>query len=125
LKDKMTRLKESSVKKRNHLKNYFIQLIQSPTTSNNYDERMLLLETLSKITILEFHILISYSEFNAYINDIINNIEPSLRQGATSRLESLGLLQSFYIADTYVGQISVIKNISISEYGKKFIHFCL
>ncbi|MFF5815854.1 hypothetical protein [Lysinibacillus capsici] len=117
--------RETSIEKRAYLKNYFINILQSPTTKSNYDERRILLETLSSITLLEFQVLLSHSEFSEHIKDIFNEIEPSLRHGASSRLETLGLLQSFYFSDTYVGQSPVHKNIYISDFGKKFINFCL
>ncbi|MCM3456542.1 hypothetical protein M3685_21825 [Heyndrickxia oleronia] len=117
--------KESSLRKREYFKNYFIHLLQSPTTDNNYDERRMLLDSLSNITFLEFQILLSFSDDHKDHAIIPSDIDQGVKTGAISRLEMLGLLQAFYVTKTFVGQSPTKKHVSLSSFGKRFIDFCL
>ncbi|WP_153733321.1 hypothetical protein [Sporosarcina obsidiansis] len=115
---------ESSGKKRDYFKNYFINLLQSPTIERNYDERQMLLDCLASITVLEFEVLLSYSELHKHIVST-QEVEEGLRDGAISRLENLGLLRANYVTETFLGQSPTIKIVSLSKFGEKFIEFCI
>jgi len=117
--------RESSYEKRVYLKNFFVNLLRNPTSKQNYDERQMLLDTLATITFFEFQVLLTFSEEHKENAAFYPNIDPSLRLGAISRLEMLGLLNSTFIAETYVGSSPVEKYNSISGFGVKFINFCL
>lgn len=116
--------RESSQNKRLYLKNFFVNLLKNPTSKQNYDERQMLLDTLSTITFFEFQVLLTFSEEHKDYATFHSEIDLSLRLGAISRLETLGLLHSTFIAETYVGSSPVEKFILISGFGKKFIDFC-
>lgn len=108
---------ESSKEKIDLFQNYFITLLKSPTTKENYDARFLMLNTLSSISFLEFQVLLSY-----YNKSKVTAPAPYI-EGANSHLESLGLLRSTYYAETTVGTNPVNRAISISDYGEMFIKF--
>ncbi|MGG3798998.1 hypothetical protein [Metabacillus fastidiosus] len=117
--------KESSIQKREYFKNFFIHLLQTPTLASNYDERRMLLESLSSVTFLEFQVLLSFSEWSERYNSFIQNVEPNVKAGAISRLEMHGLLTATYTTISFIGQSPTEKHVTISEFGKKFISFCL
>ncbi|MEK5530639.1 hypothetical protein MKX79_14835 [Viridibacillus sp. FSL R5-0468] len=117
--------KESSAHKREYFKNFFIHILQCPTLSSNYDERRMLLDSLASITFLEFQVLLSYSDYKERVDDIIEETDSSIKEGASARLEMLGLLTARYSSTTFIGQGPVKKYTSISDFGKKFISFCL
>lgn len=117
--------KESSEEKRMYFKNFFIQMLQTPTLESNYDERRMLLDSLATITVLEFKILLSFSDYEEQIQLFTKHIEPSLKVGATSRLETLGMLTAVFQSTTYAGQSPVEKYVYLSDFGKRFIDFCI
>jgi hypothetical protein len=117
--------KESSKQKREYFKNFFIHMLQTPTLTSNYDERRMLLESLASITFLEFQVLLNYSKHPKENLTFNQGIDPDVKAGAISRLEMLGFLQSTYTTTTFVGQSKAKKRVSISEFGKRFISFCL
>jgi len=108
---------ESSKEKIDLFQNYFITLLKSPTTKENYDARFLMLNTLSSISFLEFQVLLSYYNKSKVV------APAAYIEGANSHLESLGLLRSTYYAETTVGMSPVKRAISISDYGEMFIKF--
>ncbi|SMQ75937.1 hypothetical protein SAMN05444673_2575 [Bacillus sp. OV166] len=112
--------KEHSDKKREYFKNFFINMLRTPTLENNYDERRIFLEALSDITILEFNVLLSFSEEHK-AKTILNN-DDDVIVGAKSRLEMFGFLEGQYMS--FLGGTTV-KSLLITPFGKKFINFCL
>lgn len=116
--------KEASAEKRKYFQNFFLNLLRNPITENNYDERQMLLESLDAITYTEFQVLLSHSQYKDLTNPFIEQLDPALKAGATSRLSNLGLLSINYIVETYVGQSPVHTHINLSSFGEKFIKFC-
>lgn len=117
--------KESSIQKRNYFKTFFISILQTPTLANNYDERRMLLDSLASITHLEFQVLLNISEYKESVQEFITGIDPSLFEGAIARLETLGMLTARYNTTSFIGQSNAKKHTSISDFGKKFISFCI
>lgn len=117
--------RESSRYKRIYLKNFFVSMLQTPTVTQNYDERQMLLDTLTSITFLEFHILLSISDHHTGYAIPFPDVDPATRAGAVARLEMLGLLRAEYRAETRVGSSPVMKGVYVSSFGFKFINFCL
>ncbi|MFJ8064923.1 hypothetical protein ACIQYS_09840 [Psychrobacillus sp. NPDC096426] len=117
--------RESSDHKRIYLKNFFISMLQNPTVKQNYDERQMLLDTLTSITFFEFHVLLSMSNNHTGYAIDFPDADPAVKEGAVARLEMLGLLQSTYMAETRTGTSPVNQYVSVSSFGIKFINFCL
>lgn len=117
--------KESSEEKRVYFKNFFLHLLQTPTLQNNYDERRMLLDSLSTISALEFKVLLNYSEYKDRVLPFIEQLEPSLKDGAISRLETLGMLTARFHTTSFVGQSTVAKTVIISDFGKRFLEYCI
>lgn len=117
--------KESSEEKRMYFKNFFIHLLQTQTSQKNYDERRILLDSLSTISALEFKVLLNFSEYKDRVQPFIEQLEPSLKDGAISRLETLGMLTAKFHSTTFIGQSPVTKNVYISDFGKRFIEYCI
>ncbi|MGY4689359.1 hypothetical protein [Salibacterium sp. K-3] len=115
---------EHSRKKRAYFKNFFINSLQQPTIVENYDERKIFLEVLASMTILEFEVLLSFSEEYKHLVeelDFENRIIPI----AKSRLETSGLLDASYTSETFPGSSSIHKDLKITNIGENFIKFCL
>lgn len=117
--------RESSDYKRIYLRYFFVSMLRTPTVKQNYDERQMLLDTLTAITFLEFHILLSISDRHKGYAIEFPDVEPATRVGAVSRLEMLGLLDATFLAETTTGTSPVRKSIYVSLFGNKFIDFCL
>lgn len=117
--------KESSNHKRQYFRNFFIRMLQTPTLANNYDERRMLLDSLASTTFFEFQVLLEHSTDHKEYAAFYPDVDPSVKAGAISRLEMLGLLRARYSSTTFVGQSPVKKHVYISGFGKKFIDFCL
>lgn len=117
--------KESSKEKRRLFKTFFIHMLQTPTVESNYDERRTLLDSLASLTLLEFQVLLSFSDYKEQVQKFIDEIESDLYAVATSRLETLGLLQASFTSTTMLGQSPVHKHIFISDFGIRFIEFCM
>lgn len=78
----------------------------------------MLLDSLASITFLEFQVLLSYSDYKERVDDIIEETDSSIKEGASARLEMLGLLTARYSSTTFIGQGPVKKYTSISDFGK-------
>lgn len=115
---------EHSQQKREYFKNYFINILKTPTLEYNYDKRRIFLETLANMTLLEFQVLLTFYE-NTIFSDINRNGNSSIIQGVKARLEMYGFLESSYRAITTAGISPINKNIRITEFGKEFIEFCI
>ena len=110
-------------------KRYFKNILTHPV-KNDYDEKVLFLESLASMTLLEIEILKfldSKGDFMAIGLIQKSGIEQYAIVGAVGRLRNLGFLQSAGggmsfgdRSDNYLKEL-----IKVSPFGKKFIKFCL
>jgi hypothetical protein len=116
--------KEHSNQKREYFKNFFINMLRTPTQESNYDERRIFLEILSDMTVLEFQVLLSFSEEHKHLVTGLE-MENEIIMAAKARLEAFGLLRANYMSMSFVGQSPVHKSLHITKFGIDFINFCL
>ena len=113
--------------KRNLYKEYFKNILKTPT-NGNYEERKLFLEVLSRITPLQIEIF----QFILRTPDVIDaNISKpgtdiSLIKSSILQLENDGLviatLNSITLGESQAG---MPMRLTVSEFGKRFNSFCL
>lgn len=113
--------------KRNLYKEYFKNILKTPT-NGNYEERKLFLEVLSRITPLQIEIF----QFILRTPDVIDaNISKpgtdiSLIKSSILQLENDGLVIATLNSITLGGsQAGMPMRLTVSEFGKRFNNFCL
>lgn len=116
---------EYSNQKRELFKNYFINILNSPTVETNFDIRYILLDILANLTITEFQTLLSFTpDYIDLRNELRDGFNYDLDESAKSRLEANGLLKARYQAQGIMGSLPVNKTYYITELGIEFINFC-
>ncbi|WP_153732518.1 hypothetical protein [Sporosarcina obsidiansis] len=111
--------RESSTKKREYFKNFFINILRKPTLDSNYDERRIFLDALANLTVLEFEVLLVYSEYKQ--TDTEDVTEKARIAQASGRLEMYGFLEGSYMS--FLGGTTV-KTLTITQLGINFINYC-
>ena len=119
--------KEHLEYKRNLYKEYFKNILKTPT-NGNYEERKLFLEVLGQITPLQIELfLFILQNENAIDLQIIKpGVDSSLIRSSILQLENQGLviatIHSISLGGNNAGMPMMLK---VSEFGKKFNEFCL
>ena len=113
--------------KRNLYKEYFKNILKTPT-NGNYEERKLFLEVLSRITPLQIEIfqfiLRTPNVIDANISKPGTDI--SLIKSSILQLENDGLVIATLNSITLGGsQAGMPMRLTVSEFGKRFNNFCL
>ena len=113
--------------KRNLYKEYFKNILKTPT-NGNYEERKLFLEVLSRITPLQIE-LFQFILKNPNVIDV-NISKPgtdiSLIKSSILQLENYGLVIATLNSITLGGsQAGMPMKLTVSEFGKRFNIFCL
>ncbi|BCB04734.1 hypothetical protein [Bacillus sp. KH172YL63] len=130
LNDKIER--EHTNEKRTFFKQFFLNTLATPK-QGNFDEKRFFLETLAAMSLLECELLsFLYSEQNKGNSPInVGTInKPGIEQyaivGAIGRLKMYGFLSavtnSFAIGG---GDNNLQENVSLTNFGLNFVHFCL
>ena len=113
--------------KRNLYKEYFKNILKTPT-NGNYEERKLFLEVLSRITPLQIE-LFQFILKNPNVIDVNISkpgIDISLIKSSILQLENYGLVIATLNSITLGGsQSGMPMNLLASEFGKRFNDFCL
>ena len=113
--------------KRNLYKEYFKNILKTPT-NGNYEERKLFLEVLSRITLLQIE-LFQFILKNPNVIDVNISkpgIDISLIKSSILQLENYGLVIATLNSITLGGsQSGMPMNLLASEFGKRFNDFCL
>ncbi|HHT7172103.1 TPA: hypothetical protein ACTZ3H_002795 [Bacillus cereus] len=120
--------RESTEQKREYLKKYLYSTLSSPT-DENFDERRFFLDTLSSMTLLECEILLFIKQQNEPV--VVGGIDkPGVDQyaivGSIGRLRMYGFLR--YQPINFIfngGDNSLSDAFVISDFGTKFIEYCL
>ena len=120
---------EHTAQKRQYFKNYLKNTLLHPV-GNNFDERQFFLETLGDMSLLEAEMLglLSHQHEPTQIGSIQKpQVDQYAIVGAINRLKSFGFIisrqGSFSIGDSDDNTLKEI--IQISDFGKKFVNFCL
>lgn len=108
-------------------KQYFENILKSPT-NGNYEERKLYLDVLERITPLQielFHLILQNE--NVVDKNIHNvHIDSSLISSSILQLENYGLITSTLYSITLGGSdASTPKILHTSQFGRNFNQFCL
>lgn len=113
--------------KRNLYKEYFKNILKTPT-NGNYEERKLFLEILSRITPLQIE-LFQFILKNPNVIDaniLKKGVDISLIKSSILQLENYGLVIATLNSITLGGSNSGMPmNLVASEFGKRFNEFCL
>lgn len=113
--------------KRNLYKEYFKNILKTPT-NGNYEERKLFLEVLSRITPLQIELFQFILKNPNVIDANISKpgIDISLIKSSILQLENYGLVIATLNSITLGGsQSGMPMNLIASEFGKRFNEFCL
>ncbi len=113
--------------KRNLYKEYFKNILKTPT-NGNYEERKLFLEVLSQITPLQIELFqFILKNPNVIDADILKpDVDISLIKSSILQLENYGLVIATLNSITLGGsQSGMPMNLVASEFGKRFNEFCL
>lgn len=113
--------------KRNLYKEYFKNILKTPT-NGNYEERKLFLEVLSRITPLQIELFQFILKNPNVIDANISKpgIDISLIKSSILQLENYGLVIATLNSITLGGSKSGMPmNLIASEFGKRFNEFCL
>ena len=113
--------------KRNLYKEYFKNILKTPT-NGNYEERKLFLEVLSRITPLQIELFQFILKNPNVIDANISRpgIDISLIKSSILQLENYGLVIATLNSITLGGsQSGMPMNLIASEFGKRFNEFCL
>lgn len=113
--------------KRNLYKEYFKNILKTPT-NGNYEERKLFLEVLSRITPLQIELFQFILKNPNVIDANISKpgIDISLIKSSILQLENYGLVIATLNSITLGGsQSGMPMNLLASEFGKRFNDFCL
>ncbi|MBJ8188041.1 hypothetical protein [Bacillus cereus] len=120
--------REHIKEKQNYFKTYFINNILHPNQVN-YDDKKFFLDTLANMTLVECNsILYLYTkDYGVIIDNVTSGTTNKFQKlGAMHRLESYGFIE---MTDVDVKDFSdnyyTSKYVSITNYGKKFVNFCL
>lgn len=121
--------REQSEQKRQYFKQYLLNTLLSPT-SNNFDERRFFLDALANMTQLEIEILkflLEQTEPTIVGALQKEGVDQYAIVGAVGRLKMYGLLSASTRSLT-IGEgtdNALNETITLSEFGKKFIQYCL
>ncbi|MBU3934906.1 hypothetical protein KKC00_03030 [Patescibacteria group bacterium] len=120
--------KEPLLEKRKFYKNYFKNTLIEPV-KNNYDERKRFLDILSNLSLLEADIIKFLKNENAGVDSLSINkpgVEQSIIQGSIYNLKSWGIIKAT-LGSIAIGGTSggIHENISLSDFGKRFLDFCI
>ena len=120
--------KEPLIEKRKFYKNYFKNTLIYPV-NRNYDERKKFLDILSDMSLLEAEIIKFLNQQADRVDSLSINkpgIERSIIQGSIYKLKSWGIITATLGSIALGGPNGGIhENISLSEFGKRFLNFCL
>ena len=120
--------KEYDEKKIEFIKNYFKNTLINPIDKNNFDERRFLLNTLSKMSLLECDIMTFLKEKKSQTkveNIKLGEIDQNIIIGAIDRLKNYGFLNSIRKVTSYGKDERLGVMVKLNEFGEKFIMFCL
>ena len=119
--------KEQLESKRILYKEYFKNILKTPT-NGNYEERKLFLEVLEKITPLQIEIF-QYLLANDNVVDLSiqkPGTDQSLIQSSILQLENYGLVNATIHSISLGGSnAGMPMSLKVSQFGKKFNEFCL
>jgi len=113
--------------KRNLYKEYFKNILKTPT-NGNYEERNLFLEVLSQITPLQIELFQFILKTPNVIDVSISKpgVDISLIKSSILQLENYGLVIATLNSIRLGGnQVGMPMNLVVSEFGKRFNRFCL
>ena len=113
--------------KRNLYKEYFKNILKTPT-NGNYEERKLFLEVLSQITPLQIELFQFILKTPNVIDVSISKpgVDISLIKSSILQLENYGLVIATLNSIRLVGnQAGMHMNLVVREFGKRFNRFCL
>ena len=113
--------------KRNLYKEYFKNILKTPT-NGNYEERKLFLEVLSQITPLQIELFQFILKTPNVIDVSISKpgVDISLIKSSILQLENYGLVIATLNSIRLGGnQAGMPMNLVVSEFGKRFNRFCL
>lgn len=113
--------------KRNLYKEYFKNILKTPT-NGNYEERKLFLEVLSQITPLQMELFQFILKTPNVIDVSISKpgVDISLIKSSILQLENYGLVIATLNSIRLGGnQVGMPMNLVVSEFGKRFNRFCL
>ncbi|HUV80995.1 MAG TPA: hypothetical protein VMW21_00520 [Patescibacteria group bacterium] len=120
--------KEPLIEKREFFKNYFKNTLIQPV-NRNYDERKKFLDILTDISLLEAEVIKFLNEQTGVVDSLSINkpgIEKSIIQGSIYKLKSWGIITATLGSIALGGSDGGIhESISLSEFGKRFLDFCL
>jgi hypothetical protein len=120
--------KEPLIEKRRFYKNFFKNTLIYPV-NKNYDERKKFLDVLSEISLLEAEIIKFLNQQAGMIDSLSfkkHGIEEPLIQGSIYKLKSWGIISAKLGSISLGGPAGGIhENITLSEFGKRFLSFCL
>ncbi|PHD50379.1 hypothetical protein COF67_10140 [Bacillus toyonensis] len=120
--------REHIEEKRNYFKTYFINNILHPKRVD-YDNKKFFLDTLAKMTLIECNSMLHlYNEFGRVTIDFVMSGATSKFQklGAMHRLQSYGFIEmEERFKPGFNGDMTHDTYISITDYGIKFVQFCL
>ena len=119
--------KEQLESKRILYKEYFKNILKTPT-NGNFEERKLFLEVLEKITPLQIEIfqflLVNDNAIDLTIQK--PGIDQSLIQSSILQLENYGLINATIHSISLGGNnAGMPMNLNVSQFGRKFNDFCL
>lgn len=123
---------EHSPVKIEYLKNFMKTLLIYPVDDCNYDTRKVFIDILGKSSELEctlLTLLYKNKSNRIKVGEIqILNVDPYAIVGAMTRLKSYGFIKTFQEGlslRTTERENSFAEHVSISDYGNKFVEFCL
>lgn len=127
LNDKVER--EHSEIKRSYFKKYFFHTLSNQVT-DNFDEKLFFLHTLSGMTLLECDILILlHQNKKAILVKEINgqNLDIYAIVGAVGRLKTFGFLitKNTSFINNGTRDLTLDESIELSNFGVKFVNYCL
>jgi len=120
--------REHTTEKRQHMKEYFKNVLRDPVTSENYDERKFFLQALDSMSLLECKVLawVHGQASPVAVGEIIRaGVQLYAIVGAVQRLRSYGFLQAAQdrlALGTSDNMLSM--KVSVSVFGRNFCDFC-
>ena len=123
--------KENRDIKKQCLQKFLINSLLNSTTEETLDQREYFLDALSNLTIFEIELIsLLYREDRIInMNDIgmHNNEDRYAVLGFVNRVRNYGFLELYIGGEFHVGAVdnSLNDNVKISEFGKRFVTFCL
>ncbi len=115
--------------KRDLYKQYYKQTLLYPV-NGNYDERKLYLDILSQLMPLNIRLIIFLSMQSGPVaasNIVSKGTEKAVILGAISQLKNYGIIEGKLnnIVFSGIGDNAINEDVSLTELGRKFHHFCL